>query len=107
MAKVFLSYASPDEARANEIFGWLRDAGHEVFFDRDPHRGIEFGEDWKLRLYRELRRTDAVIARVRIGDFASFTQNSSPSTGDLDCWSGNACGDWVFGASEGRGAGAD
>ncbi|MFE9750078.1 TIR domain-containing protein [Saccharothrix saharensis] len=62
MAKVFLSYATHDETRASEVFAWLRDAGHDVFFDRDRRRGIELGEDWKQRLYRELRRTDAVVA---------------------------------------------
>jgi WD40 repeat protein len=62
VAKVFLSYATHDKARAIEVFSWLRDAGHEVFFDRDQRWGIQLGEDWKQRLYRELRRTDAVVA---------------------------------------------
>lgn len=61
MAKIFLSYSSDDEERASEVLRWLTDAGHAVFFDRDPHRGMDVGEDWKQRLYRELRRTDAVI----------------------------------------------
>ncbi|MFD7658684.1 toll/interleukin-1 receptor domain-containing protein [Actinosynnema sp. NPDC059797] len=47
MAKVFLSYASRDRELASEVFAWLRDAGHDVFFDRDRQRGIELGEDWK------------------------------------------------------------
>ncbi|MCE6999105.1 TIR domain-containing protein [Saccharothrix sp. S26] len=61
MAKVFLSYATPDRELADEVFAWLRDAGHDVFLDRDRRRGIELGEDWKPRLYRELRRGDAVV----------------------------------------------
>ncbi|MDX8030415.1 TIR domain-containing protein [Lentzea sp. BCCO 10_0856] len=64
MAEVFLSYATPDQALAQEVFSWLRDAGHDVFFDRDQNRGIELGEDWKQRLYRELRRVDAVVSLV-------------------------------------------
>lgn len=64
VAEVFLSYATPDKALAREVFSWLRDAGHDVFFDRDQRRGIELGEDWKQRLYRELRRVDAVVALV-------------------------------------------
>ncbi|MEV8437971.1 TIR domain-containing protein [Actinosynnema sp. NPDC051121] len=61
VAKVFLSYATPDRAVAGAILAWLRDAGHDVFLDHDRERGIELGEDWKPRLYRELRRADAVV----------------------------------------------
>jgi WD40 repeat protein len=64
VAKVFLSYATPDKALAEDVHSWLTDAGHDVFFDRDQRRGIGLGEDWKQRLYRELRRVDAVVSLV-------------------------------------------
>ncbi|HUQ59074.1 TIR domain-containing protein [Lentzea sp.] len=64
VAEVFLSYATPDKALAQDVFAWLTSAGHTVFFDRDHRRGIELGEDWKHRLYRELRHVDAVVSLV-------------------------------------------
>ncbi|MDQ3762670.1 MAG: TIR domain-containing protein [Actinomycetota bacterium] len=64
MARIFISYATPDRAIADEVSGWLRAAGHEPFLDHDLHNGISLGEDWKQRLYRELRRVDAVIGVV-------------------------------------------
>ncbi|HET9255625.1 MAG TPA: TIR domain-containing protein, partial [Pseudonocardiaceae bacterium] len=64
VARIFISYASEDRAIAEEVLGWLRAAGHEAFLDRDPGEGISLGEDWKRRLYRELREVDAVVGVV-------------------------------------------
>jgi type II secretory pathway predicted ATPase ExeA len=64
VARVFISYASPDRAIADEVSGWLQAAGDEPFLDHDLDHGIGPGEDWKQRLYRELRQVDAVIGVV-------------------------------------------
>ncbi|HKR48451.1 MAG TPA: TIR domain-containing protein [Pseudonocardiaceae bacterium] len=64
VARVFISYASADRAVADEVAGWLRAAGHVPFLDHDSRDGISLGEDWKRRLYRELRQVDAVIGVV-------------------------------------------
>ena len=47
-----------------EIGDWLRADGHEVFLDRDLGAGIQVGQEWKQRLYRELRLADAVVCLV-------------------------------------------
>jgi TIR domain len=64
MAHIFISYASPDRAVAQEVSAWLRTAGHEVFLDDDLRAGISVGEEWKQRLYSVLRQADAVIGVV-------------------------------------------
>jgi hypothetical protein len=64
VARVFVSHASADLAVAVEIRTWLREAGHHVFLDRDLAKGIHVGEEWKRRLYRELRAADAVVCVV-------------------------------------------
>ncbi|MGH3782372.1 MAG: toll/interleukin-1 receptor domain-containing protein [Pseudonocardiaceae bacterium] len=56
VARVFISYATPDRAVADEVVGWLQAAGHEPFLAHDLRRGISVGEDWEQRLYEELRR---------------------------------------------------
>jgi TIR domain len=61
---IFISYATPDRAIADEVSGWLRTAGYDLFLDHDLRDGISPGEDWKQRLYDELRRVDAVIGVV-------------------------------------------
>jgi TIR domain len=61
VARVFISYARPDRVIADEVCGWLRAAGHEPFLADDLGGGIGVDEEWKQRLYRELRRVDAVI----------------------------------------------
>jgi hypothetical protein len=35
MARVFVSHAGSDLGAAEMIAGWLREAGHRVFLDRD------------------------------------------------------------------------
>ncbi|MGH3708786.1 MAG: TIR domain-containing protein, partial [Pseudonocardiaceae bacterium] len=71
MARIFISYATPDRAIADEVSGWLRAAGHEPFLDHDLRDGISVGEAWKQRLYRELRKVDAVIGVVTSSFVAS------------------------------------
>ena len=64
VARVFVSFATPDLPIAREVVGWLRADGHEAFLDRDAASGIPAGEQWRQRLYGELRRVDAVISVV-------------------------------------------
>jgi conflict system STAND superfamily ATPase/TIR domain-containing protein len=64
VARLFISYATPGRCVADEVSSWLRAAGHEPFLDGDLRDGISVGEDWEQRLYRELRRADAVVAVV-------------------------------------------
>jgi hypothetical protein len=71
VARIFISYASSDRAIADEVSGWLRAVGHETFLDHDVRDGISVGEDWKQRLYRELRQVDAVIGVVTSSFVAS------------------------------------
>jgi energy-coupling factor transporter ATP-binding protein EcfA2 len=71
MARIFVSYATPDRAIADEVSSWLRAAGHEPFLDSDLRGGISVGEDWKQRLYQELREVDAVIGVVTSSFVAS------------------------------------
>ncbi len=71
MARIFISYATPDRAIADEVSGWLRSTGHEPFLDHDLRDGIGAGEDWEQRLYRELREVDAVIGVVTSSFLAS------------------------------------
>jgi hypothetical protein len=71
MAHVFISYATSDRPVTDEVSSWLRAAGHEPFLDHDLRDGISVGEDWEQRLYRELRRADAVIGVVTSSFVAS------------------------------------
>jgi WD40 repeat protein len=71
VARVFISYATPDRAVADEVVGWLQAAGHEPFLAHDLRHGISVGEDWEQRLYEELRRVDAVIGVVSSSFLAS------------------------------------
>jgi hypothetical protein len=64
LAHIFISYATPDRLVADEVARWLRAAGHEPFLAGDLRDGISVGENWKQRLYRELREVDAVIGVV-------------------------------------------
>ena len=71
MAHIFISYATSDRPTADEVSSWLRAAGHEAFLDHDLRDGISVGEEWKQRLYRELREADAVIGVVTSSFVAS------------------------------------
>ena len=64
MARVFISYSCADAESAARVRGWLGDAGHEVFLDRDVDDGIRVGEDWQERLHERLRWADAVVCLV-------------------------------------------
>lgn len=64
MAKVFVSHASEDLGFADRVHGWLVDAGHQVFLDRDLRDGIDVGDDWEQRLYERLRWADSVVCVV-------------------------------------------
>jgi WD40 repeat protein len=61
VARVFVSHATADLAVAEAVCDWLRGERHQVFLDRDLHDGLRAGEQWKPRLYRELRGADAVV----------------------------------------------
>jgi hypothetical protein len=71
VAHIFISYATPDRPVAEEVVRWRRAAGHEPFLDDDLRDGISVGEDWKHRLYRELREVDAVVRVVTSSFVAS------------------------------------
>jgi uncharacterized delta-60 repeat protein len=71
VARIFISYATPDRVIADEVSSWLRAAGHEPFLAHDLRDGISVGEVWKQRLYRELREVDAVIGVVTSSFMAS------------------------------------
>ncbi|MGH3755276.1 MAG: toll/interleukin-1 receptor domain-containing protein [Pseudonocardiaceae bacterium] len=71
VARVFVSYATPDRAIADEVARWLQAVGHELFLDHDLRDGISVGEDWEQRLDGELRRVDAVIGVVTSSFLAS------------------------------------
>jgi YVTN family beta-propeller protein len=75
VARIFISYATPDRAIADEVSSWLRAAGHEPFLDHELQDGISVGEDWEQCLYRELRQADAVIGVVT----SSFVASNSCS----------------------------
>ncbi|ANZ41776.1 hypothetical protein BBK82_43410 [Lentzea guizhouensis] len=59
-------------AFAVEVSEWLRADGHENFLDRAPVDGVQVGEDWRERLYGELRQVDAIVCLVSRGFLTSF-----------------------------------
>jgi len=71
VARVFLSHADVDLTLAREVHGWLVEAGHEVFLDRDPQDGIAVGERWEQQLYERLRWADAVVCVITSAYLAS------------------------------------
>lgn len=56
--RVFLSYASQDRTRAEEISLALEGRGHDVFFDRSD---LEAGEDYHAVIHDRIRRADQFI----------------------------------------------
>ena len=64
VARVFVSHAGSDGDLATDVFGWLVDVGHDVFYDRDLHAGLVVGELWERRLFDRLRWADAVVCLV-------------------------------------------
>lgn|GEM_PF-948897 len=71
MADVFVSHASADATVASEVHRWITADGHRVFLDQSPDDGIRVGEDWKQRIYTELRCADAVVFLVSSSFLAS------------------------------------
>jgi WD40 repeat protein len=62
MTAIFISHRSSDNAVAQKLKRWLAAEGHEqLFLDFDPADGIPAGVDWEQRLYKELRRCQAVL----------------------------------------------
>jgi hypothetical protein len=62
MTAIFISHRSSDEAETRALRDWLSAQGHEqLFLDFDPEDGIPAGVDWEQRLYRELRRCQALL----------------------------------------------
>jgi hypothetical protein len=59
-----MSYASADRHAVAELHRLLVESGQEVFVDSDRRDGIRVGEDWKQRLYAQLRGADAVVCAV-------------------------------------------
>jgi TIR domain len=64
VARVFISYATPDHQLAEDVLAWLVEDGHELFLDHDLHAGLAVGERWPERLYGRLRWADAVVPIV-------------------------------------------
>ena len=64
MANVFISHAGADSGWAEQVHGWLKEDGHEVFLDRDRNDGVLPGEEWERLLYSQLREADAVVCVV-------------------------------------------
>jgi hypothetical protein len=56
VARVFVSFATPDLSVTREVVGLLRADGHDVFLDRDPETDIRAGEQWRQRLYDDCGR---------------------------------------------------
>jgi WD40 repeat protein len=61
VADIFISYSSRDRPVAEMVAGVLRAAGHNTFLDADREDGIVVGEEWRRRLFRELRLANAVV----------------------------------------------
>lgn len=64
MARIFISHASEDNGRVREVFDWLIEEGHSLFYDENLQAGLIVGEDWKSRLYERLRWADAVVCLI-------------------------------------------
>ncbi|QOR61230.1 TIR domain-containing protein [Sulfurovum sp. ST-21] len=62
MAVVFISHSSKDKDKVNEIVEAIRLQGFDsIFLDHDKLKGIKTGEHWEQRLYREIKRTHAML----------------------------------------------
>lgn len=56
--RIFLSYASQDRAAAQSIELALREAGHDVFFDRDD---LPAGEEFHNRIRSAIEKSDLMV----------------------------------------------
>jgi hypothetical protein len=62
---IFLSHSSANNAAAVALRDWLVAEGwDELFFDRDPERGIVAGERWERALNEAANRCEAVLFLV-------------------------------------------
>jgi hypothetical protein len=84
MPAIFISHSSSDVVLAGEIKDWLANLGYEnIFLDFDKDTGVDIGEQWEHRLYREIERSQAVILIVTPAwlrskwCFAEYTQARS------------------------------
>jgi hypothetical protein len=98
VARIFISYATPDRTIADEVATWLRAEDHDPFLDHDLRDGIGAGEDWKQRLYDELREVDTVIGVVT-SSFLTWITTPTPSKPATECF--KRCGGWMTGAVPG------
>ncbi|HEU5092340.1 MAG TPA: toll/interleukin-1 receptor domain-containing protein [Nitrospira sp.] len=57
MSDIFISYASPDRARAERLKAWFEEAGWSVWIDR----AIDLGEGWEQQIQNELDRAALVV----------------------------------------------
>ena len=62
MAVVFISHASRDKERVDEIVEAIRLQGFDsIFLDHDELKGIQSGVNWEQTLYSEIKRTHAIL----------------------------------------------
>jgi WD40 repeat protein len=62
LALVFISHSNRDNAVAGEFKAWLASNGFpNTFLDFDKHTGIDIGENWERRLYKEIEEAAAVL----------------------------------------------
>lgn len=62
MALIFISHASADNAKVQQVTDYIKESGFDfVFLDYDEKDGIKVGEDWEKRLYYELKRSHAIV----------------------------------------------
>jgi hypothetical protein len=67
--EIFLSYARPDQSRADSIAQRLRQAGNNVWLDRD----LTGGQSWWDGILRQLRRCDVAVTVVSRASLRSQT----------------------------------
>jgi len=56
--KIFLSYASPDQASAQMLAKKLEAKGHQVW---DPERDLVSGSDWASTLMKHMKSAEAMV----------------------------------------------
>ena len=72
MATVFISHAIRDRERVIELARWLQDEGFaSIFLDFDSDHGIQVGEPWEQRLYREISRCTVMLLALSPAWFES------------------------------------
>lgn len=81
MPAIFISHSSKDVKQTKQMKLWLAEQGYgRVFLDFDKDTGVDVGEHWERRLYREINRCEAMILILTSNwlaskyCFAEFTQ---------------------------------